>query len=54
MITMNTMMTRGMRLPNAECVEDGSIDRKVCRKLSWDFKKKYSFRIGAFRRDFLD
>lgn len=41
-------------LPNAECVEDGSIDRKACRKLSWDFKKKYSFRIGAFRRDFLD
>lgn len=38
----------------AECVEDGSIDRKACRKLSWDFKKKYSFRIGAFRRDFLD
>ena len=35
-------------------VEDGSIDRKACRKLSWDFKKKYSFRIGAFRRDFLD
>lgn len=41
-------------LPNAECVEDGSIDRKACRKLGWDFKKKYSFRIGAFRRDFLD
>lgn len=35
-------------------IEDGSIDRKACRKLSWDFKKKYSFRIGAFRRDFLD
>lgn len=41
-------------LPNAECVEDGSIDRKACRKLNWDFKKKYSFRFGAFRRDFLD
>lgn len=26
-------------LPNAECVEDGSIDRKACRKLNWDFKK---------------
>lgn len=40
-------------LPNAECVEDGSIGRREYRKLRWEFNKKYSFRINAFRNDFL-
>lgn len=40
-------------LPNAECVEDGSIGRREYRKLRWEFNKKYSFRINAFRSDFL-